>query len=219
LQKHFVEPSIVTGSVWRNNDHQRVEGRKAKYKVLFPVQAMDKVYRAYFLKQLDLLKNNGTIKITDDQKAGWYNFIQTLRSKEWVVYAKEPFGGPAQVIEYLGRYTNKVAISNHRISSVSEAGEVTFKYKDYADQDQIKQMSLPGLEFIRRFEQHILPKRFCKIRSYGIYGNHNRHRRVSMILKKLPLPPQRRCPGTLSLWNGRAHSRCCGRPVRKRRWY
>lgn len=99
---------------------------------------------------------------------------------------KSPLG--AQVIEYLGRYTHKVAISNSRIRAVSEAGEVTFDYKDYADQNKIKQMTLSGMEFIRRFEQHILPRRFCKIRSYGLYSNNKRHTRVKGILKNLKLP-------------------------------
>lgn len=115
------------------------------------------------------------------------------------MYAKEPFGGPAQVIEYLGRYTHKVAISNSRIRNISPQGDVTFDYKDYADQDKVKQMTLPGMEFIRCFEQHILPKRFCKIRSYGIYGNHNRHTRLCMILKELKYPQH---PPPVSLpWN------------------
>ncbi len=179
---------IVTGNGWRQKDHQWVEAKKARYKRLFPVLAMEQVYRAYFLKRLCQLKDKGELKLTDQQKAGWYNLMQTLKQKRWVVYAKEPFGGPPQVIEYLGRYTHKVAISNSRISTVSDQGQVTFNYKDYADQGKVKQMTLAGLEFIRRFEQHILPKRFCKIRSYGLYGNHKRHERVQLILKTLKLP-------------------------------
>jgi len=179
---------IVTGNGWRQKDQRWVEAKKVRYKRLFPVQAMEQVYRAYFLKRLDHLKNKGEIKLTDDQKTGWHNLMQPLKQKRWVVYAKEPFGGPAQVIEYLGRYTHKVAISNSRIRAVSERGEVTFDYKDYADQNKIKQMTLAGMEFIRRFEQHILPKGFCKIRSYGLYSNHKRHTRVKVILNALQLP-------------------------------
>ena len=183
---------IVTGHGWREKDHQWVQAKKARYKRLFPVLAMEKVYAAYFLKRLGQMKHKGEIRLTDDQKIRWYNLMQTLKQKRWVVYAKEPFGGPAQVIEYLGRYTHKVAISNSRIKSVTEAGQVTFDYKDYADQGKVKQMTLAGMEFIRRFEQHILPRRFCKIRSYGLYGNHKRHERVQLILKtlRLPLHPQ-----------------------------
>lgn len=179
---------IVTGNGWRAKDHAWVEAKKARYKRLFPVQAMEQVYRAYFLKRLGQMKNKGVIKLTDDQKTGWHNLMQPLRDKRWVVYAREPFGGPAQVIGYLGRYTHKVAISNSRIKAVSETGQVTFDYKDYADQDKVKQMTLSGMEFIRRFEQHILPRRFCKIRSYGLYGNFKRHLRVNAILKTLNLP-------------------------------
>jgi hypothetical protein len=88
-----------------------------------------------------------------------------------VVYAKPSFGGPAQVVEYLGRYTHKVAISNNRIKSISAEGEVTFSYKDYADGSKQKDMELPAPEFIRRFEQHILPKGFTEIRHYGYLSN------------------------------------------------
>ena len=179
---------IVTGNGWKQKDHQWVEAKKARYKRLFPVLAMEQVYRACFLKRLCQLKDMGDLSLTDQQKAGWYNLMQTLKQKRWIVYAKEPFGGPPQVIEYLGRYTHKVAISNSRISIVSDQGQVTFNYKDYADEGKVKQMTLAGLEFIRRFEQHILPKRFCKIRSYGLYGNHKRHERVQLILKTLKLP-------------------------------
>lgn len=149
---------------------------------------MVKVYRARFLRRLSELKNSGELVLSEAMKTDWYNFIKTLEHKEWVVYAKEPFGGAAQVVEYLGRYTHKVAISNHRIKQVDDNGVVTFDYKDYADHNKIKQMTLPPREFIRRFEQHILPRYFCKIRSYGLYGNRKRHARVNMILKRLHLP-------------------------------
>jgi hypothetical protein len=84
--------------------------------------------------------------------------------KDWVVYAKSPFGGPRQVIEYLGRYTHKVAISNHRIKKI-ENGKVTFGYKDYSDNSMQKEMSLDAFKFLRRFCLHILPKGFSKMRT------------------------------------------------------
>jgi hypothetical protein len=112
-----------------------------------------------------------------------------LYKKDWVIYAKAPFGGPQTVIEYLGRYTHKVAISNHRISSINEEDKtVTFSYKDYADNGNQKQMTLTSDEFIRRFEQHILPAGFTKIRTYGYLSNRNRHKRINAILKKMRLP-------------------------------
>ncbi|QBO58794.1 hypothetical protein NBC122_01986 [Chryseobacterium salivictor] len=98
------------------------------------------------------------------------NLMDKLFSKNWVVYAKRPFGGPKQVIEYLGRYTHKVAISNHRIKEVTER-EVRFGYKDYRKGGEKKEMTLSNVEFIRRFSLHILPKRFVRIRHYGILSS------------------------------------------------
>ena len=93
-----------------------------------------------------------------------------LYTKNWVVYAKAPFAGPQQVIEYLGRYTHKIAISNHRLISMDE-GRITFIYKDYADQGKQKRMSLEANEFLRRFCLHILPPGFRKIRHYGFLSS------------------------------------------------
>jgi hypothetical protein len=114
--------------------------------------------------------------------------INLVYQKDWIVYAKAPFAGPQAVIEYLGRYTHKVTISNHRLHSINEDGTVTFEYKDYADQGTKKRMTLTGQEFIRRFEQHILPRRFTKIRTYGYLANRNRHSRINAVLKSMGLP-------------------------------
>jgi hypothetical protein len=95
---------------------------------------------------------------------------ETLYSKSWIVYAKSPFGGPQQVIEYLGRYTHKVAISNHRIVCIND-NKVGFRYKDYADESKQKTMTLEATEFLRRFCLHILPPGFRKIRYYGFLAN------------------------------------------------
>ena len=92
------------------------------------------------------------------------------------------------MLEYLGRYTHKVAISNHRIKRVDIDNNVTFEYKDYADEGKKKTMTLPGEEFLRRYEQHILPPRFCKIRHYGYLGNYKRKQRVNEILQQMDLP-------------------------------
>jgi hypothetical protein len=97
---------------------------------------------------------------------------ETLYNKNWIVYAKQPFGGPQQVIEYLGRYTHKVAISNHRIISI-ENDKVSFTYKDYADDSKQKIMTLDATEFIRRFCLHILSPGYRKIRYYGFMANAN----------------------------------------------
>jgi Putative transposase/Transposase zinc-binding domain len=160
---------------------------KNEWRFLFPVKAMSIVYKTKFLQTLQQMINKGEVTLpgTADVK----QLMNLLFQKDWIVYTKAPFGGPHGVIEYLGRYTHKVAISNHRIRSINEEeNTVTFEYKDYADGNQQKQMTLTSTEFIRRFEQHILPQRFTKIRTYGYLANRNRHRRINEVLKKMKLP-------------------------------
>lgn len=127
---------------------------------LFSVENLSMVFRAKF--------NAGLQKQLPQEK----QFIRELYKTDWVVYAKEPFAGPGQVIEYLGRYTHKVAISNHRILNVDEKG-VIFHWRDYRDNKE-KVMSLEGAEFLRRFCQHILPRRFVRIRHYGLLSTTHR---------------------------------------------
>ncbi|ACU07655.1 transposase [Flavobacteriaceae bacterium 3519-10] len=127
-------------------------------KYLFSVKAMSKVFRAKFVASLR------ACGITDQ------DLMDKLFAKNWVVYAKRPFGGPKQVIEYLGRYTHKVAISNHRIKEVTDE-QVRFSYKDYRKGGAKKEMTVSNQEFIRRFSLHILPRRFVRIRHYGILSS------------------------------------------------
>ncbi len=127
--------------------------------------------------------------MTEEQQSDWLTLRTALYKMEWITYFKEPMGGPAQVLEYLGRYTHKVAISNHRIKRIDMDNNVTFEYKDYADDGKKKKMTLAGDEFLRRYEQHILPPRFCKIRHYGYLGNYKRKERVNGILQQMDLPP------------------------------
>jgi hypothetical protein len=168
------------------DDNNWKEATKNKWRFLFPVKAMSIVYRAKFLQALQRMINKGDVATPDHKDVK--QLLNLLYRKDWVVYAKAPFGGPHAVIEYLGRYTHKVAISNHRICSINEDNTVTFQYKDYADDSKQKQMTLSVAEFIRRFEQHILPARFTKIRTYGYLANRNRHRRINEVLKKMNLP-------------------------------
>jgi hypothetical protein len=127
---------------------------------LFRVENLSKVFRAKFITglQKQLLQEK--------------QFVKELYKTDWVVYAKEPFAGPEQVIEYLGRYTHKVAISNHRLLKVDESG-VCFRWRDYRDNKE-KIMTLEGAEFLRRFCQHILPRRFVRIRHYGLLSTARR---------------------------------------------
>ncbi len=104
------------------------------------------------------------------------------------MYAKPPFGSVASVVEYLGRYTHKIAITSHRITGITD-GNVNFKYKDYADGNKQKEMSVSITEFLRRFELHILPKGFVKIRHYGLLQNHGKIKRLNAIRQQLEIGP------------------------------
>jgi hypothetical protein len=141
------------------------------------------MYRAIFLKEILRLPL---------EKAGFdlEKVVNDLEKKRWNVFAKAPFGGPSQVVEYLGRYSHKIAITKHRIIAKTDA-DISFRYKDYADGGKPKTMKLTTAEFLRRFEQHILPKRFTKIRHYGFLQNHGKKERLEKIraclkLGKLP---------------------------------
>ena len=106
--------------------------------------------------------------------------MQQAAKKEWIVYAKKPFTGPEQVLEYLGRYTHRIAISNHRIKSIDN-GKVTFTYRDRQQDNKLKEMTLSAMEFIRRFLLHVLPFRFMKIRYYGFLANICKSKSILLI--------------------------------------
>ena len=142
-------------------------------KFLFPVKALSPVFRARFVAAL-----RKSIKGLDR------SFYDALFKTSWVVYAKSPFGGPKQVIEYLGRYTHKIAISNHRLLNLTQKA-VNFRYKDYRDAGKNKTMTLETKEFIRRFSMHILPKGFMRIRHYGILSSSRKQKTLPAIHQQL----------------------------------
>lgn len=148
---------------------------KSHGKYLFPVKAMSKVFRAKYAASLKK-------KIPDIDK----NLLNELFKKEWVIYAKRAFGNPQSVIEYLGRYTHKIAISNHRIKGIDK-NSVTFTYKDYRKGAQVNEMTLDATEFIRRFSMHILPKGFVRIRHFGILSSTSKKRNIPIIKAQLPM--------------------------------
>jgi hypothetical protein len=110
--------------------------------------------------------------------------ISDLYKKDWVVYCKPPFDGTKGVLEYLGRYTHRIAISNHRIVKL-ENGTVSFRWRDYADNNKSKVMTVDAGEFIRRFLLHVLPDRFVKIRHYGLLGNRCRRKKIELCRQLL----------------------------------
>jgi len=176
---------IVSGGGLGGDGRWR-EAKKARYGRLYPVKAMEQVYRGRFMRLLKHSVQKGQVRLPEEMK--WPELEEALYGHRWVVYAKEPFGGPQQVLQYLGRYTHKVAISNSRIRRIDSENRVTFSYKDYAAGGTKKEMKLSGEEFLRRFEQHILPSGYCKIRSCGLYANHGRSQRIGMLLEQLGVP-------------------------------
>jgi hypothetical protein len=148
---------IIPGGGITNANHWKATRTNGKF--LFPVRALSSVFRARYVAGLRKAFPNEPKSL-----------FESLFKTNWVVYAKRPFGGPLQVIEYLGRYTHKIAISNHRLTNVGN-DSVSFSYKDYRDIGTKKQMTLKATEFIRRFALHILPKGFVRIRHYGILSS------------------------------------------------
>lgn len=143
---------------------------------LFPVKALSAVFRGKFLAALGKLPVQPAL-------------LATLRGKPWVVYAKRPFAGPEQVLEYLGRYTHRSAISNERLVS-AEADSVRFRYKDYAHGERRKIMQLEPIEFLRRFALHVLPRGFNRIRHYGLLANRSKRALLARARMALEAPVQ-----------------------------
>jgi hypothetical protein len=158
-----------------------------------PVRVLSRLFRGKFLAQLqqafdhDKLEFHGRLQDLRHPKA-WEGWLETLRNKDWVVYAKPPFGGPQQVLKYLARYTHRVAISNHRLLSTDD-GQVTFWWKDYANGDRQRLMTLDAVEFLRRFLFHVLPKGFVRVRYYGFLANRHRTEKLDQIRFLLGQPP------------------------------
>src|SRR5205823_6591369 len=119
-----------------------------------------------------------------ENPALFQQLVAALKEKNWIVYAKPPFGGPENVLKYLARYTHRVAISNHRLIAI-EAGKVHFYWKDYADGNQQKSMALDGVEFIRRFLLHVVPSGFMRIRHFGFLAHTHRAQKLELCRRLL----------------------------------
>ena len=148
-----------------------------------PVRVLSRVFRGRFLARMREAFTRGKLA-GFDTAAAFEAWASPLQAKEWVVYSKPPFGGPAQVLKYLARYTHRVAIGNSRLVAL-EAGRVTFTYKDYADAARTKAMTLDGVEFLRRWVQHVLPRGFVKIRHYGLLANRHRAAKLAVCRRLL----------------------------------
>jgi hypothetical protein len=153
---------------------------------LYPVLAMNKVYKAYFLSRLREHIEAGEVPLPKNFPMGtaYYNWKEKLYRKEWVVYTKPPFGGARHVVKYLARYSHRVAITNQRITDITDS-HVTFNYKDYKSGGSRKQMCLLGEQFLQRFCLHILPWRFRKIRHYGFLSNASKKKSLALARQSL----------------------------------
>lgn len=153
---------------------------KKKKKFFVHVNVISDLFKKKFLHYLNQVYEKGELKLTGQvtylkSPAAFRKLKNELYSKKWVTFCKQPFGGPEQVLEYLSRYTHRVAISNHRLKKF-EDGRVHFKWKNYRKSGKLEETSLEVFEFIRRFLLHVLPKGYFKIRYYGILASRNRHK-------------------------------------------
>jgi hypothetical protein len=189
LDQHIHVHCIVTGGAL-SPDGQHWRSASAGF--LFPVRALSRVFRGKYLDDLaqayrdQQLRLGGSVAALADG-AAFQLLLRQLRDQDWVVYAKRPFAGPEQVFTYLGRYTHRVAISNHRLVAFQN-GEVRFRWRDYAHGNRQKTMTLSADEFLRRFLLHTLPHGFCRIRHYGLLGNRCRHQKLARCRRVLDHP-------------------------------
>ncbi|PYN12718.1 MAG: IS91 family transposase, partial [Candidatus Rokuibacteriota bacterium] len=160
---------------------------------LFPVRALARVFRGKYLQALHRAFTAGKLRFAGAlaalaDPAAFATWLRDLRQQDWVVYAKRPLAGPTQVLEYLGRYTHRVAISNERLVSHTD-GVVRFRWRDYADGDRVKIMTLAAEEFIRRFLLHVVPDGFVRIRHFGFLANRTRRAKLARCRALLAQPP------------------------------
>jgi len=166
-----------------------------KQSFFLPVQVLSSRFRNLFLTYLKKAFREGKLRFHGETAslsgpAAFAALCSRAKRIKWVVFVKPPFGGPEQVLKYLARYTHRVAISNSRILSVAD-GKVTFLWKDYADGNKTKTMTLDAVEFIRRFLLHILPAGFVRIRQFGFLANRARREKLALCrtLLNAPIPP------------------------------
>jgi hypothetical protein len=185
---------IVTGGALREDGKAWRPPKQRKF--LFPVKAVASLFRGKFLDGVRRLLRDGKLEFVDpnlQEPRSREKWLCPLYQQRWVVYAKQPFGGPGQVLRYLANYTHRVAISNRRVFAVDEVQRtVTVRYRDYRDGSKQKLLCLTAQEFIRRFTLHILPHKLVRIRHYGILGNNRRKRDIAAVREILAQRPQRR---------------------------
>jgi hypothetical protein len=173
-----------------------------RYPFFLPIKVLSRVFRGKFVTCLQQAFRQGKLGFYGDQKALqdpklFRALLRSLFRRDWIVYAKPPFGGPEYVLHYLARYTHRVAISNHRLVAFQD-GQVTFRWKDYAHGNKKRNMTLTADEFLRRFLLHVLPKGFVRIRFFGFLANRRRATLLPLCRQLLPaqLPSSSGCPAS-----------------------
>jgi hypothetical protein len=173
-------------------DHNRWV--KSHHAFFLPVKVLGRVFRGKFVAALKRAFQDGQLRFHGDlkllaQPKTFFAWLRPFFRKDWVVYAKRPFGGPEHVLHYLGRYTHRVAISNHRLVSFAE-GKVTFRWRDSAHHNEQKLLTLALDEFLRRFLLHVLPKGFVRIRNFGFLANRKRAMTLPLCFPLLGSAPR-----------------------------
>ena len=187
---------VVPGGGLSADQDRWIRGRR---KFLLPVKVLSHLFRRLMLQALKQAHAAGRLQFFGDLEPlrdpqAFAGYLAPLQKSKWVVYAKAPFGGPQHVLEYLGRYTHRVAISNRRLLALQD-GQVSFAWKDYRDRQQQKVMTLSAEEFIRRFLQHTLPPGFQRIRYYGFLANCHRAAKLDLCRRLLATPCSQLLPG------------------------
>jgi hypothetical protein len=162
------------------------------------VRVLSRLFRRLFLEHLQTAFNSGQLHFSSalhelQQEHAFARYLTPVRNQEWYVYAKPPFAGPQQVLDYVGRYTHRVAISNNRLLDIDN-GQVSFTWKDYRDNNCQKIMPLSAAEFIRRFLLHVLPNGFQRIRYYGFLSNRYRQQKLAQCRQLLGMPTPEETP-------------------------
>ena len=190
---------VVPGGGLSPDGHRWVACRPGFF---LPVRVLSRLFRRHFLERLEQAHRAGKLTLCSALEPlraahALQRYLAPLRKQDWVVYAKSPFAGAQQVLDYLGRYTHRVAISNHRLVDIDDA-TVSFRWRDYRDANQSKTMTLSADEFIRRFLIHVLPLGFHRIRYYGLMGNCHRKEKLarcrSLLAMPIVVPPEPDAP-------------------------
>jgi predicted Zn-ribbon and HTH transcriptional regulator len=195
-----------------STDHQR--WIHPRYSFFLPVKVLSRVFRGKFVAGLKRAFRDGQLlfpgkmKPLAQQKA-FRGFLRTLFRNDWVVYAKRPFGGPEHILQYLARYTHRVAISNHRIVDFAD-GKVTFRWKDYAHKNKKRLMTVTAEEFLRRFLLHSLPRGFVRIRFCGFLANRRRGNLLPVCRQLLAVASPMQSSTAEAKVSGAWRCPCCG---------